>query len=106
MFEHSVQLLGSGRYEKSAPSIPGLRAEEHQLLCKVVYATLHGLGFVLILRGHARSHRDSTALETCAVPVGAGVPAKRPAQPSSSFRPCNSCSVNATPSSSASSRSR
>ncbi|RFP98710.1 hypothetical protein D0O09_26595 [Pseudomonas putida] len=32
------------------------------------------------LRGLARSHRSSTALETCGVPVGAGVPAKRPAQ--------------------------
>ncbi|PIK78239.1 hypothetical protein CQW31_12660 [Pseudomonas sp. 382] len=32
------------------------------------------------LRGHARSHRYCTALEPCVVPVGAGVPAKRPAQ--------------------------
>ncbi|MNV95840.1 hypothetical protein D3C71_1907800 [compost metagenome] len=42
MFEHSVQLLGSGQFEKAALSIPGVRAQEHQLLCKVVYATLHG----------------------------------------------------------------
>ncbi|ORL70923.1 hypothetical protein B7H19_01440 [Pseudomonas putida] len=30
------------------------------------------------LRGHARSHRFTTGFRTCAVPVGAGVPAKRP----------------------------
>ncbi|RII77882.1 hypothetical protein D0894_10675 [Pseudomonas monteilii] len=47
MFEHSVQLLGSGQYEKSALSIPGVRVQEHPLLCKVVYATLHGWEFVL-----------------------------------------------------------
>jgi len=33
-----------------------------------------------LLREHARSHRERDALEDCAVPVGAGVPAKRPAQ--------------------------
>ncbi|AXQ47267.1 hypothetical protein CQW31_27835 [Pseudomonas sp. 382] len=33
------------------------------------------------LRGHARSHRHSTTFKACAVPVGAGVPAKRPVQP-------------------------
>ncbi|PLP92700.1 hypothetical protein CXG50_15740 [Pseudomonas plecoglossicida] len=59
-----------------------------------------------ILRGHARSHRYCTGLKGGAITVGAGAPAKRPGQPSSSFRPCNSCSVNATPSSSATSRSR
>ncbi|AXQ49397.1 hypothetical protein DZC31_21705 [Stenotrophomonas rhizophila] len=32
------------------------------------------------LRGHARSHRDRTGFENRAVPVGAGVPAKRPVQ--------------------------
>ncbi|AJG14938.1 putative 2-(5''-triphosphoribosyl)-3'-dephospho-CoA synthase [Pseudomonas plecoglossicida] len=32
------------------------------------------------LRGHARSHRCSAVLKTCAVPVGAGLPAKRPPQ--------------------------
>ncbi|QDR70600.1 hypothetical protein FPB55_24705 [Pseudomonas sp. BJP69] len=32
------------------------------------------------LRGLARSHRYSAGLETCAVPVGAGKPAKRPDQ--------------------------
>ncbi len=32
------------------------------------------------LRGHARSHRDRAKLETGAVPVGAGVPAKGPEQ--------------------------
>ncbi|RII80206.1 hypothetical protein D0894_01120 [Pseudomonas monteilii] len=32
------------------------------------------------LRGQARSHRDITGPESCAVPVGAGLPAKRPAQ--------------------------
>ncbi|ORL50043.1 hypothetical protein B7H18_17795 [Pseudomonas putida] len=47
MFEHSVQLLGSGQFEKADLSIPGVCAQEHPLLCKVVYATLHGLGFVL-----------------------------------------------------------
>ncbi|KMU95778.1 hypothetical protein EZZ80_20095 [Pseudomonas putida] len=31
-------------------------------------------------RGHARSHRDIARPEGGAVPVGAGVPAKRPAQ--------------------------
>ncbi|PPB14630.1 hypothetical protein EGJ22_15115 [Pseudomonas sp. p99-361] len=34
------------------------------------------------LRGHARSHRSGTGFETCDVPVGAGVPAKRPEQES------------------------
>ncbi|PYB90643.1 hypothetical protein DMX12_27580 [Pseudomonas sp. MB-090624] len=29
-------------------------------------------------RGHARSHRYSASLRACAVPVGAGKPAKRP----------------------------
>ncbi|MNJ78223.1 hypothetical protein D3C81_1949810 [compost metagenome] len=29
------------------------------------------------LRGHARSHRITTGLEYCAVPVGAGAPAKK-----------------------------
>ncbi|MDH4550506.1 hypothetical protein E8E68_11270 [Pseudomonas sp. BN607] len=29
-------------------------------------------------RGHARSHRYSTGLKSCDVPVGAGVPAKGP----------------------------
>ncbi|RCL28220.1 hypothetical protein C6A77_08270 [Pseudomonas sp. AFG_SD02_1510_Pfu_092] len=33
-----------------------------------------------LLRGLARSHRDCAASEGCAVPVGAGLPAKRPAQ--------------------------
>ncbi len=33
-----------------------------------------------LLRGHARSHRKSDALEICTIPVGAGMPAKRPAQ--------------------------
>ncbi|QDR70598.1 hypothetical protein FPB55_24695 [Pseudomonas sp. BJP69] len=37
------------------------------------------------LRGLARSHRYSAAPGTCAVPVGAGVPAKGPAQPSTCF---------------------
>ena len=32
------------------------------------------------LRGHARSHRYSTALRPCDIPVGAGMPAKGPAQ--------------------------
>ncbi|AXQ47945.1 hypothetical protein DZC31_11655 [Stenotrophomonas rhizophila] len=32
------------------------------------------------LRGLARSHRYCAGLEYCAVPVGAGKPAKRPAQ--------------------------
>ncbi|AVH39307.1 hypothetical protein AL532_24795 [Pseudomonas monteilii] len=32
------------------------------------------------LRGLARSHRDITNIENCGVPVGAGKPAKRPAQ--------------------------
>ncbi|RCL21595.1 hypothetical protein C6A77_22150 [Pseudomonas sp. AFG_SD02_1510_Pfu_092] len=31
-----------------------------------------------LLRGLARSHRDCTALESDAVPVGAGKPAKKP----------------------------
>ncbi|PTU53549.1 hypothetical protein DBB42_03995 [Pseudomonas plecoglossicida] len=39
------------------------------------------------LRGLARSHRDVTAFETCAVPVGAGKPAKRPAQATETFQP-------------------
>ncbi|TRZ63429.1 hypothetical protein DZA28_27260 [Pseudomonas alloputida] len=30
------------------------------------------------LRGHARSHRFTTGFRTCAVPVGAGVPANGP----------------------------
>ncbi|QIG16950.1 hypothetical protein FY041_03905 [Pseudomonas monteilii] len=29
-------------------------------------------------RGHARSHRLFTGIWSCVVPVGAGVPAKRP----------------------------
>ncbi|UPK86157.1 hypothetical protein E5221_14775 [Pseudomonas sp. A2] len=29
------------------------------------------------LRGHARSHRCGGVLETCAIPVGAGAPAKQ-----------------------------
>ncbi|RFQ03888.1 hypothetical protein D0O09_08310 [Pseudomonas putida] len=33
-----------------------------------------------LLRGHARSHKDRTQLKDCAVPVGAGAPAKRPVQ--------------------------
>ncbi|RCL29108.1 hypothetical protein C6A77_03365 [Pseudomonas sp. AFG_SD02_1510_Pfu_092] len=32
------------------------------------------------LRGLARSHRDTSAIRPCAIPVGAGAPAKRPAQ--------------------------
>ncbi len=32
------------------------------------------------LRGLARSHRCTTGFESCAVPVGAGMPAKRPVQ--------------------------
>ena len=32
------------------------------------------------IRGHARSHRISTGLKACTVPVGAGEPAKRPAR--------------------------
>ncbi|MNG98060.1 hypothetical protein D3C76_655520 [compost metagenome] len=32
------------------------------------------------LRGLARSHRDRTNIESCAVPVGAGKPANRPVQ--------------------------
>ncbi|PPB14224.1 hypothetical protein F1602_24415 [Pseudomonas putida] len=32
------------------------------------------------IRGHARSHRDRAGPKTCGEPVGAGVPAKRPAQ--------------------------
>ncbi|AFK66886.1 hypothetical protein YSA_00208 [Pseudomonas putida ND6] len=39
-----MQLLGSGRYGKSVLSIPAERAQEHPLLCKVVYATLHDRG--------------------------------------------------------------
>ncbi|QKK97685.1 hypothetical protein GEV38_17670 [Pseudomonas sp. 13159349] len=31
-------------------------------------------------RGLARSHRCSTAFKPCAIPVGAGKPAKRPVQ--------------------------
>ncbi|SPO62533.1 protein of unknown function [Pseudomonas inefficax] len=37
-------------------------------------------------RGHARSHRVTTGFKTCAVPVGAGVPAKRPVQAVENFR--------------------
>ncbi|AVH36634.1 hypothetical protein AL532_10040 [Pseudomonas monteilii] len=33
-------------------------------------------GCFAALRGQARSHRTCTVLETCAVPVGAGLPAK------------------------------
>ncbi|PYC01450.1 hypothetical protein DMX12_12220 [Pseudomonas sp. MB-090624] len=33
------------------------------------------------VRGLARSHRYITALESCDLPVGAGKPANRPAQP-------------------------
>ncbi|MDH4847803.1 hypothetical protein E8E78_12785 [Pseudomonas sp. BN505] len=29
------------------------------------------------LRGHARSHREDVVLSLCAVPVGAGAPAKQ-----------------------------
>ncbi|SPO54213.1 protein of unknown function [Pseudomonas sp. JV551A1] len=29
------------------------------------------------LRGHARSHRDTTPFKFCGIPVGAGVPAKK-----------------------------
>ncbi|NIE74212.1 hypothetical protein F3J44_22995 [Pantoea sp. Tr-811] len=32
-------------------------------------------------RGQARSHRGSTDFGSCAVPVGAGLPAKGPAMP-------------------------
>ncbi|RNF92148.1 hypothetical protein EFK07_07960 [Pseudomonas putida] len=32
------------------------------------------------VRGHARSHRHCSGLSHCAIPVGAGKPAKRPAQ--------------------------
>ncbi|RNF84587.1 hypothetical protein EFK07_22235 [Pseudomonas putida] len=32
------------------------------------------------LRGHARSHRYCTACKAAVIPVGAGSPAKRPAQ--------------------------
>ncbi|MNH04253.1 hypothetical protein D3C79_635430 [compost metagenome] len=35
MFEHSVQLLGSGQFGKAAPRIPGVRAKEHHLLCRL-----------------------------------------------------------------------
>ncbi|QKL04070.1 hypothetical protein GEV39_23085 [Pseudomonas sp. NY5710] len=35
------------------------------------------------LRGHARSHNVTTNLATCTVPVGAGMPAKGPAQATS-----------------------
>ncbi|AFO46427.1 hypothetical protein T1E_0569 [Pseudomonas putida DOT-T1E] len=37
-------------------------------------------GFTGPLRGHARSHRYTTAFETCETPVGAGGPAKGPVQ--------------------------
>ncbi|SPO60057.1 protein of unknown function [Pseudomonas inefficax] len=33
-------------------------------------------------RGHARSHSYGAALKACDIPVGAGVPAKGPVQPS------------------------
>ncbi|OUM33409.1 hypothetical protein B8W72_12625 [Pseudomonas putida] len=33
-------------------------------------------GCCAALRGHARSHRDRVFFRRCAVPVGAGVPAK------------------------------
>ncbi|PTU54099.1 hypothetical protein DBB42_01060 [Pseudomonas plecoglossicida] len=36
-------------------------------------------------RGLARSHRISNRLKACAVPVGAGEPAKRPVQDCSYF---------------------
>ena len=49
---------------------------------------VHGFGLCLLffsglyrpLRGLARSHKDRTAFMACTVPVGAGVPAKRPVQ--------------------------
>ncbi|RII78102.1 hypothetical protein D0894_10010 [Pseudomonas monteilii] len=41
------------------------------------------------LRGHARSHRDRTAPEGCAEPVGAGVPAKRPVKPIQNLNQCS-----------------
>ncbi|PLU87245.1 hypothetical protein CXG45_10010 [Pseudomonas plecoglossicida] len=44
-----------------------------------------------LLRGLARSHRYCAGLEICAVPVGAGKPAKRPTQVQHfSYQPNNS----------------
>ncbi|RCL28760.1 hypothetical protein C6A77_05150 [Pseudomonas sp. AFG_SD02_1510_Pfu_092] len=60
------------------------------LLLWVYLPGLHGRAFLCLkfcgclcrpLRGLARSHRDITVPKTCGVLVGAGKPAKRPAQP-------------------------
>ncbi|AXQ47259.1 hypothetical protein DZC31_07215 [Stenotrophomonas rhizophila] len=42
-----------------------------------------------LLRGQARSHRYCTAFRIGAVPVGAGLPAKRPVQAAESRQICD-----------------
>ncbi|AXQ48642.1 hypothetical protein CQW31_00685 [Pseudomonas sp. 382] len=39
------------------------------------------------LRGHARSHRYCTVFRICAMPVGAGVPAKGPSAKTQGSKP-------------------
>ncbi|MDH4552485.1 hypothetical protein E8E68_21515 [Pseudomonas sp. BN607] len=65
------------------------------LVERLVEGCQGGVGHLSVLcwlgrpfRGLARSHRSSTHFEFCAVPVGAGMPAKRPALSTHSYRPC------------------
>ncbi|PTV58284.1 hypothetical protein EQ845_01790 [Pseudomonas putida] len=69
-------------------------------LCNIAWLEIRA-GF---FAGKPAPTGSAHSLGTAQAPVG--LPAKGPDQPSRSFRPCNSCSVTATPSSSATSRSR
>ncbi|PLP86714.1 hypothetical protein CXG50_10005 [Pseudomonas plecoglossicida] len=42
-------------------------------------------------RRQASSHRYCASPETCAIPVGAGLPAMRPRQPAQGLRPAPPC---------------
>ncbi|RPD93880.1 hypothetical protein EGN69_13640 [Pseudomonas monteilii] len=44
-----------------------------------------------LLRGHARSRRYCANVTDCTLPVGAGMPAKRPVQENHSFSSSKAC---------------
>ncbi|PLP85524.1 hypothetical protein CXG50_27240 [Pseudomonas plecoglossicida] len=52
-------------------------------------AGLQGCGGGLVGLFAGKTHRYTTAIEACALPVGAGMPAKRPALPSIKSRSPN-----------------
>ncbi|MPS97799.1 MAG: hypothetical protein E2581_04735 [Pseudomonas sp.] len=93
MFEHSVQLLGSGQFGKAALRIPGVGAKKHHLSCKVVYARLHdgSVFFALWIERHLRGDGEQgspLSRHACATRPGRSEPCSRrsnlglePAQP-------------------------